>query len=159
MVVFCKEKSLSFREEWQKAVLQHMKLRLLHYRLLQERLRTPFSEWHGHNFSTTSFVVKKIQFGNLSSTHLILMPIYLSTLVLLADWVMEFRTLHIASIDRSNMATSAYQPPKASGLQENNFTISHLSRENIVTIQYQLAEMTRRMAAMETSISRRRPFQ
>ncbi|KAK1120135.1 hypothetical protein K0M31_012859 [Melipona bicolor] len=57
------------------------------------------------------------------------------------------------------MAASACQSRADGGFHENNLAGFHQSREDYVAIQHQLAEMTRRMATMETNISQRRPFQ
>ncbi|KOX73840.1 hypothetical protein WN51_13918 [Melipona quadrifasciata] len=82
----------------------------------------------------------------------------LTTLALLADRVMEFRSSRITSMSRSNMATSAWQSRAEDCYQEDNLVISHQPRENNV-ITHQLAEITRRMAAIETNMSRCRSFQ
>ncbi|KAK1120255.1 hypothetical protein K0M31_012617 [Melipona bicolor] len=69
----------------------------------------------------------------------------LSTLAVLADRIMEFRLSQISSIDRANMAVSACQSRADGGFHENNLAGSHQSRENLVAMQHQLAEMTHRI--------------
>lgn len=82
----------------------------------------------------------------------------LTTLALLADRVMEFRPTYIASMNRSNMATSSWQSRAKNDHIENNMLIPYQSKDDNATIQHQLAEITRRMAAMESNISKRRSF-
>lgn len=57
------------------------------------------------------------------------------------------------------MATSSWQSRTEDNYTENNLLIPYQPKDDNATIQYQLAQITRRMAAMESNMSKRRTFQ
>ncbi|KAK1120214.1 hypothetical protein K0M31_012581 [Melipona bicolor] len=56
------------------------------------------------------------------------------------------------------MATSAIHSRTDGGYNETKMADTYQLRDDMAAIQYQLAEMTHKMATMETNLSRRRPF-
>ncbi|KOX69812.1 hypothetical protein WN51_06000 [Melipona quadrifasciata] len=80
----------------------------------------------------------------------------LSKLAILADRVMEFCLPQISNLERSNMTISASHSRADDGYNETKMADTHQLRDDMAAIQYQLVEMTYKMATMETNLSRQR---